>query len=286
MTPFQTWKRRLRTGLPTVLGLNAKGFFIPYRYAADLPPAAARRGYPASEALLDACTPTIESWLETMESYADGLLAIGDDAPAPAPRWYQDWFPRLDGAMAYTMARHHAPRRIVEIGSGHSTRFFARAVKDGALSTRILAIDPAPRAVLDGLSAVTLDRRTVQAAGLSPFEGLAAGDILAIDSSHILMPGSDVDLLLNTVLPILPAGVIVHFHDIFLPDAYPAEWDWRGYNEQLGVAALLTGGAWRVLFGSHHVVTRMSDAVCASVAGRLPLLEGAMESSLWLEKSA
>jgi hypothetical protein len=124
----------------------------------------------------------------------------------------------------------------------------------------------------------------VQETGLAPFEALAAGDILAIDSSHILMPGSDVDLLLNTVLPILPAGVVVHFHDIFLPDAYPADWDWRGYNEQLGVAALLAGGAWQVLFGSHHVVTRMADAVRASVAGRLPLLAGAMESSLWLEK--
>ncbi|MEX2618450.1 MAG: class I SAM-dependent methyltransferase [Alphaproteobacteria bacterium] len=286
MTPFQAWRRRLRAGLPTVLGLNAQGFFIPYRYAGDMPPSVARRGYPASEALLDAGTPGFEGWLKTMDGYADGLLAIGDDAPAPAPRWYQDWFPRLDGAMAYTMARRYAPRRIVEIGSGHSTRFFARAVKDGALATEILAIDPAPRAVLDGLSSVTLDRRTVQEAGLSPFEGLTAGDILAIDSSHILMPGSDVDLLLNTVLPILPAGVVVHFHDIFLPDAYPAEWDWRGYNEQLGVAALLAGGAWQVLFGSHHVVTRMSDAVRASVAGRLPLLAGAMESSLWLEKRA
>jgi hypothetical protein len=284
MTPFQTWRRRLRSGLPTVLGLNAQGFFIPYRYAADMPPAAARRGYPASEALLDGRTPAFEGWLQTMDGYADGLLAIGDDAPAPAPRWYQDWFPRLDGAMAYTMARRHAPRRIVEIGSGHSTRFFARAVKDGGLPTEILAIDPAPRAVLDGLPCVTLNRCTVQETGLAPFEALAAGDILAIDSSHILMPGSDVDLLLNTVLPILPAGVVVHFHDIFLPDAYPADWDWRGYNEQLGVAALLAGGAWQVLFGSHHVVTRMADAVRASVAGRLPLLAGAMESSLWLEK--
>jgi hypothetical protein len=82
MTPFQTWRRRLRSGLPTVLGLNAQGFFIPYRYAADMPPAAARRGYPASEALLDGRTPAFEGWLQTMDGYADGLLAIGDDAPA------------------------------------------------------------------------------------------------------------------------------------------------------------------------------------------------------------
>ena len=71
---------------------------------------------------------------------------------------------------------------------------------------------------------------------------LAPGDVLSIDSSHILMPGTDVDILLNRVLPALPAGVLVHIHDVFLPDDYPPAWSWRGYNEQLGVAALVQGG--------------------------------------------
>ena len=55
------------------------------------------------------------------------------------------------------------------------------------------------------------------------------------------MPGTDVDFLLNRILPALPAGVLVHVHDVFLPDDYPADWEWRGYNEQLGVAALIQG---------------------------------------------
>lgn len=284
MTPFQAWRRRLRSGLPTVLGLNPQGFFIPYRYAGSLPPPETRPGYPALEALFDESAPMFMDWLGAIESFSESLLAIGDVAPAPAPRWNQDWFPRLDAAIAYTVVRQKASRRIVEIGSGHSTRFFARAIADGRLNTEILAIDPAPRAALEGLRRVTLDRRTVQEVGLAPFGGLAAGDILTIDSSHILMPGSDVDLLLNTVLPTLPPGAIVHFHDIFLPDGYPSLWDWRGYNEQLGVAALLMGGAWQPMFASHHVVTRMNDACRASVVSRLPLLDGALESSLWLEK--
>jgi hypothetical protein len=120
---------------------------------------------------------------------------------------------------------------------------------------------------------------------MEPFEALSAGDILFIDSSHILMPGSDVDTLFNRVLPALPAGVRVHIHDIFLPDDYPVAWEWRGYNEQLAVAALLQGGGYRLLFASHYVASRMADAVAASVAGRLTLLPGAMETSLWLEKS-
>ena len=31
---------------------------------------------------------------------------------------------------------------------------------------------------------------------------------------------------------------------MFLPDDYPPEWEWRGYNEQLGVAALIQGGGY------------------------------------------
>ncbi len=48
-------------------------------------------------------------------------------------------------------------------------------------------------------------------------------------------------------------------------DDYPASWAWRGYNEQLGVAALLLGGErYRPLFASHYVVGRMDGAQCQS----------------------
>ena len=125
----------------------------------------------------------------------------------------------------------------------------------------LIAIDPAPRADIAKTGARTI-ATSVPACGMAPFAGLAAGDLLFIDSSHVLMPGSDVDFLLNQILPGLPAGVLVHVHDIFLPDGYPAEWAWRGYNEQLGVAALLTGGAWRLLFASRyaaHVDAGLAD---------------------------
>ncbi len=283
MTGFRAWRRRLQFGLPTVLGLDARAFLIPYRYAGTVPPAGSRLGYAAIEALFDSNKSVFEFWLEAIETYRTSLLAIGD-LPAPAPRWGQDWFPRLDGAIAYTIVRELRPSRIIEIGSGHSTRFFARAVDDGGLTTQISAIDPAPRAALEGLPNVQLDRRTVQAAGLEIFGSLAAGDILAIDSSHILMPGSDVDLLLNHVLPILPDGIVVHIHDVFLPDDYPVVWAWRGYNEQLGIGAFLTGGNWKPLFASHFVSTRMATVVAGCVLGALPLPEGAFESSLWLKK--
>ena len=274
--------RRLAFGLSTLLG-RKRGFFIPYRYAADLPDRARRGSYEALEPLFAAAGPAFAELLARMDHHSAALLAIGKEPP-PAPRWNQDWFPRLDAAAAYVLVRDRRPRRIVEVGSGHSTRFLARAIRDGGLAAELTGIDPAPRAAIEGLSATIL-RRTVHEAGPAPFAALEAGDMLFIDSSHILMPGTDVDFLFNRVLPALPAGVLVHIHDVFLPDDYPPEWERRGYNEQLGVAALLQGGGFRLIWSSRYAVTRMAAAVTAGVAGRLALKAGAHEASLWLAKT-
>jgi hypothetical protein len=279
---MRTAARRLAFGLSTVLGLRKRGFFLPYRYAADLPQRPVRGPYSALEPLFATAAPAFSGVLDYIDHHAASLLAIGGEAP-PAPRWNQDWFPRLDAAAAYVLVREARPRRIVEIGSGHSTRFLCRAVRDGRLHTEVTAIDPAPRAGIEGLGA-TVIRSIVQEAGTAPFEALRTGDMLIIDSSHILMPGTDVDFLFNRVLPALPAGVLVHIHDVFLPDEYPPEWEWRGYNEQLAVAALLQGSGYRLLWSSRYAATRMSDAVAASAAGLLALKPGAHETSIWLAK--
>jgi predicted O-methyltransferase YrrM len=221
------------------------------------------------------------SVLDQIEQFGKDLEAIGRDAP-PAPRWDQDWFPRLDAAAAYTLVRHEPPRRIVEVGSGHSTRFMARAVVDGKLATRITAIDPEPRARIAGLDVEFLPARVQEKREV--FKALEPGDILFVDSSHQHKPGSDVELLFDKVIPRLLPGVRVHIHDIFLPDDYPAEWGWRKYNEQAAVSVLLQSG-WRAVFSSHWVVSRRPDLLERGVLGRLPLVDGAIESSLWLRKN-
>jgi hypothetical protein len=123
----------------------------------------------------------------------------------------------------------------------------------------------------------------VQRAPETLFEELQASDVLFVDSSHVLMPGTDVDWLLNRVLPKLAAGVLVHFHDVFLPDPYPGSWAWRGYNEQQAIALLLQGPAYECLFASHYVATRLSDRLARGVLAQLPRPAGP-ESSLWLAK--
>lgn len=268
--------RRAAFGLSTLLG-RPRGFFIPHRYAASVAPLP----YPALEPPFRAAEPGFRRMMAILESYAPDLLRIlGGSGPA---RFDQDWFPALDAAAAYAIVRSERPRRIVEIGSGHSTRFLARAVRDGGLATAITAIDPAPRASLAGLG-VRHEARTLAEADPALLAGLAASDILFIDSSHVAMPGTDVDRLVGTVLPDLPPGTLVHVHDICLPDAYPAEWAWRGYNEATVVAALLQGGAFEPVFASHWVRTRRPDWLAAGIVGRLPLIPGARETSLWLRK--
>ena len=266
--------RRFALGLPTVLGLKPRGWFIPHRYAPLLPPPGAQPPYPAIERLFEAHTAEFPAVLDAVDARADALESC-------KAMFEQSWFPSLDAAVAYALVRERKPRRIIEVGSGHSTRLLSKAV--GGVG-EILAIDPAPRADIADLPGVRVKSSTLQAAPDTVFDGLVQGDVLFIDSSHILMPGSDVDILLNRVLPRLPSGTLVHIHDIFLPFDYPAIWGWRAYNEQQGVVPLLTSGAFKPIFSSVWAERRMADRLAASVISRLPRPPDALPASLWLEK--
>lgn len=277
--------RRLRLGLPTLLGLQRRGWFIPYRYAATLPATGGSPPYAAIETLFATRHASFEAVLDLIDAAGPELEAIArKDMPAdwsgPAPRFDQAWFPTLDACAAFALVRQRRPARIVEVGSGHSTRFLAAALGDGAIT----AIDPAPRADIARLPRVTVVPRTVHHADPQVFAALRAGDLLFIDSSHILMPGSDVDLLFGRVLPMLPPDVLVHIHDIALPDDYPPVWAWRNYNEQQGVIPLLLSGAYEALFSSPYAATRLAGRVGRSVAARLPRHPLGWSTSLWLRK--
>ena len=52
------------------------------------------------------------------------------------------------------------------------------------------------------------------------FEELEAGDVVFIDSTHVVRAGSDVTRDVFEVLPRLSPGVAVHFHDMFYPFEY------------------------------------------------------------------
>jgi hypothetical protein len=84
-------------------------------------------------------------------------------------------------------------------------------------------------------------QQIVQEADLDLFRGLAANDILFIDSTHVVKAGSDVVRLLFEVLPALAPGVVIHVHDIFWPFEYPSTWldEGRAWNETYALRAFL-----------------------------------------------
>ncbi|MFW5833547.1 MAG: class I SAM-dependent methyltransferase [Pseudomonadota bacterium] len=258
-------------------GAGPRGVFVPYRHAGHLQPVAAPELVPVFEA----AEPTMTALLEAIDAHGEAFARFG--GPPPAPRFAQDWFPGLDALAAYALVRRHRPRRIVEIGSGHSTRVMARAIQDGGLTTQFTAIDPAPRADLRGL-AIHWERRLLQASDPAVVDPLEPGDVLFVDSSHLLLAGSDVEWVLTRLLPRLRSGVLVHVHDVFLPDPYPASWAWRGYNEQAAIAPLLLGG-WRLLFASHWLRHHRPDRLRGHFADTVERPPCAFETSLWLERA-
>ena len=263
-------------GQRTLSGESREGWFIPYRHAGETDETG------VNSRLLTMFRKQIPDFRDVLESIAacrGKLLAIGVNDEAPSPRWDQDWFAGLDAASAYAMVAHHRPARIIEVGSGHSTRFMTRAISDGGFDCRFTSIDPTPRADISRLN-VELVSSIVQEAPLSLFGELGAGDVLFIDSSHILMPGTDVDLLFGQIIPALPSGVLVHVHDIFLPFPYPKEWQLRGYNEQNGLAPLIGSGALNVLLPAHFAGLEMQQDV-SELCGFIPRPRPNHDASIW-----
>jgi predicted O-methyltransferase YrrM len=190
-----------------------------------------------------------------------------------------DQFPPHDAAVLYAMVRQLRPRRIVEVGCGWSTTVTVAAVRDGALDTLLTCIEPYPRPFLRDMAELTLREEKVEHSPLDLFTDLEAGDICFIDSSHVAKTGSDVVHLLLEVVPRLAPGVVVHVHDIFIPEDYPQGWVRSGFNwnEQYVLQALLVGNEQaHVLAMNHWLALRHPDAVRAAFG--LLELDG---SSVW-----
>jgi hypothetical protein len=177
-------------------------------------------------------------------------------------------FEGLDARMLFCLLRHLRPRRVIEVGSGFSSLLAAdvnRRFLGG--STEIVCIEPFPPPFLEqpveGLT--ELIERKVQEVPIAVFQRLGEGDVLFIDSSHVAKTGSDVNSLYFRVLPALHAGVVLHVHDVFLPDDYPREWvlgEQRSWSEQYVVHALLTySHGLEVLFGSAYAARRFPELV-------------------------
>lgn len=209
--------------------------------------------------------------------------------PLPGPRYASpnDLYGPADAAVYRAMLHHLQPSRIIEVGSGYSTAVAldeSDAV-NGVGQFDITCVEPYPRRLLSLLNSedrtrILIVRQPVQELDLATYAQLKSGDLLFIDSTHVVKAGSDVVWLLLRVLPRLAPGVIVHLHDVFWPFEYPAYWlrQRRDWTEIYMLHAFLAGNTdWEILLFSSWIWHCHPDLVPDHLAMEEP-------SSIWLRR--
>lgn len=139
------------------------------------------------------------------------------------------YYQAIDAHILYAMVRRFKPARVLELGAGFSTLVTAAAARANATEGQPVlfeTFDPYARQHEDGKVEGLTALRPLRAEALAheEFGKLRSGDILFVDTSHTVKIGGDVTHIVLEVLPRLAPGVIVHFHDIFLPFHYPRHW--------------------------------------------------------------
>lgn len=217
--------------------------------------------------------------IEIMETIAPRYLPeframFPIEGPLEQPGFYliNGGYMAVDAHVYYCLIRHYKPRRIIEIGNGNSTLLaIAASNKNGeetGLRPKITSIDPYPWPMFKqgypGLDELVVKK--VQEVPVSFFEQLEAGDMLFIDSSHVIRSGNDVHYEFLEILPRLKPGVLVHVHDISLPKPYPKVYfDNRLYwNEQYLLQAFLAfNDHFEVLWPGNYLMIKYPERMLA-----------------------
>jgi hypothetical protein len=196
-----------------------------------------------------------------------------------------DAFTGIDPAVYLSMIRWLRPKTILEIGSGHSTLLGAHAAEANG-ETRLICIDPYPRDfVAQGIPKVSQILKPVESMDIAIFQQLQKDDILFVDSSHVVRTGGDLNFIVLEILPSLAKGVVVHFHDVYIPFEYPRELIFTNHffwTEQYLLQAYLAENAHaEILFGTAYAVHEFPDLVRKTFPNAL-FWGGA---SFWLRKT-
>jgi hypothetical protein len=214
--------------------------------------------------------------------YQEELRAIPmDPKDTPTLAYYYN-NPSLcpaDAEFLYSIVRHFKPRRVIEVGCGYSTRLALQAEKKNLAENAgqpcaHICIEPYEMPWLEKLD-VQVMRSKVEDVPLATFSQLEAGDILFIDSSHIIRPQGDVLFEFLELLPTLKPGVLIHVHDIFSPRDYPQDWlvnEHRLWNEQYLLEAFLSFNTQFRIIGAVNLLKKEHGKAlgekCPTTAGR------------------
>jgi hypothetical protein len=160
------------------------------------------------EFLRSLVSPDVTNQLRSSDVYGDACAENGAAGYGP-----------VEADCLYAFVHSLRPRKVMQVGAGVSTSVILAAARDAAYSPDIVTIDPYPTAFLRR-APVTLIEREAQDVAVDQLAALAEGDLLFIDSSHTVRVDGEVNLLMLEVLPRLPPGVWIHFHDIYFPYDY------------------------------------------------------------------
>jgi len=190
----------LRAQILNLTGIRKAGFFLQYDHVADTEKQ--RPYYPEVAQLFEGRRQDFERLLDNAASDAPALC---DDTVAPAINWGAAMFPPLDALFTYTILKRSGAAKVLEIGSGASTRAIVRGLAASTRPGQLTCIDPAPRQDISGLGARHI-RRVMRESDVSLVDDFAANDVVFIASSHYMLPGTDVDLQFNRIFPRLKPG--------------------------------------------------------------------------------
>jgi hypothetical protein len=168
-------------------------------------------------------------------------IDVHADENSNIPYYKNLFLPGLDAVSLYCLLAEVKPDTYLEIGSGNSTKFARQAIVDNNLKTRIISIDPYPRAEIDQLCAQVI-RTPLETIELDIFDNLKENDVVFFDGSHRCFMNSDVTAFFLDIMPRLNSGIYLQIHDIFWPIDYPIQWKERYYNEQYLLGTLLANG--------------------------------------------
>ncbi len=219
------------------LHLEYKTEFKP-RFGHGLPP------HDGLYEIINAERSVYQEYLKEFLGNKENLQSIKkEDSDANKPMWNNMFLPGLDIVSLYGMLVKHKPKKYIEVGSGNSTKVAKKAIIENNLDTKIISIDPYPRAEIDHMVDQVIRMPFEDLKDFDLLNELEAGDILFIDNSHRCLPNSDVTVFFLETLPKLKKGVIVHIHDIYIPYDYPQFMCDRVYNEQYLLAVALLNGS-------------------------------------------
>lgn len=210
-------------------------------------------------------------------------------------------FTVIDGMLLYFMIRDLKPRRYIEVGSGFSTYYSWLAVsrnRDEGAECDFGVVDPFPRERMKELSGIEVRPQIVQEVPLDYFAQLQAGDVLFIDTTHVLKVGGDVAYLFLEILPRVAPGVVIHVHDIHFPynTPFPAEQyifrtKWPSYwTEAMLLQAFLSYNADFEIFLSAPLLRfHREEVLASSLPGYRPVEVADYDThfgSIWLRRTA